>query len=265
MSDPDRKLLPIQVRRTVEPDARPGMELSVFCSRRGGSVALEDCLACTDCGGLHLDPSERNTFLMCRGSTTASVVPPQDTPASTTSARGEPTVATVMTANVVCVSPELSLDALTLLMLERGISGVPVVDQDGVPLGVVSKTDLLRRDRREQQERDLDHGPLAAGGYEFDLGPGFQMTRLADEIVEDVMMPMALTVPENAPISRAAALMAQEGVHRLVVVAARSGVVVGILSAIDLLRWMAREHGYAVPLASEREPSAEPDESMGTP
>lgn len=264
MSKEEGELLPIQVRRTVRPDGEPGTELSVFCAPRNGSVSLDACLTCTDCGGLHLDPSERDTFLMCRGTAKSSLPPeqPSTAPAKPTL---DPSVATVMTANVVCVSSDLSLDALTLLMLERGISGVPVVDADGVPVGVVSKTDLLRRDRRNQQERDLDHGPLAAGGYEFDLGPQFQMTRLAEEVVEDVMMPMALTIPENAPISRAAALMAHEGVHRLVVVAARSGAVVGILSAIDLLRWMARQHGYAVPLASEREPSKQTDSKQDTP
>ena len=253
MSQDRANLLPIQVRRTWDQDDEPGVELSVFCHRRGGSVPVDTCLSCSDCGGLHLDPSERNTFLMCRDS--GEQIPQrQAVPAEVElPPRVDPAVAAVMTSHVVCVSADLSLDALTILMLEKGISGVPVVNEEGKPVGVVSKTDLLRRRGSDLEAGEVDAGPVQAGGYDIDLGPGFHLTRLAEEIVEDVMMPMAFTITETSPVSQAAALMAHEGVHRLVVVGARSGAVVGILSAIDLLRWMAREHGYAVPLASERD------------
>jgi CBS domain-containing protein len=59
------------------------------------------------------------------------------------------------------------------------------------------------------------------------------------------MTPLALALPEGATVSRAAALMAYEGVHRIPIVS-DDGVVVGILAAVDVLRWLATSSGYAL-------------------
>lgn len=121
-----------------------------------------------------------------------------------------------MTTDVVCVSPDLPVEALAMLLLERGIGGVPVVDGDGVPIGVVSKTDLVRA------RRGL-----------FDAGT----------TVGDIMMALAFTLPAHESIARASALMAFEGVHRIPVVS-DEGKVAGLLSSLDVLRWLARHDGY---------------------
>lgn len=57
---------------------------------------------------------------------------------------------------------------------------------------------------------------------------------------------MVFTLPESASLSKAAALMAFEGVHRLPILS-NDGKVVGILSALDVLRWLAKQQGYVVP------------------
>jgi CBS-domain-containing membrane protein len=64
--------------------------------------------------------------------------------------------------------------------------------------------------------------------------------------VKEVMTPVTLAMPEHASIARASALMAYEGVHRVVVVDV-SGAVIGLVSPIDVLRWLAQKDGYAVP------------------
>ena len=89
---------------------------------------------------------------------------------------------------------------------------------EGRPLGVASKTDVLR-------------------------GLGSDD---ADARAADIMTPVTLAMPEHASIARAAALMAYEKVHRVVVIGPR-GNVVGLVSTIDVLRWLAREDGYAIP------------------
>ncbi len=124
-------------------------------------------------------------------------------------------IAAVMTHDVVCVGPDLSIAALTTLLVERGISGVPVVDENAVPIGMVSKTDLLR------------------------LPPEVP----AVATVADYMTPIAFTLREDAPLAQAAALMAWEGVHRIPVCSA-DGDVVGILSTLDVVRWLASAAGY---------------------
>ena len=51
-------------------------------------------------------------------------------------------------------------------------------------------------------------------------------------------------MPAHSSIARAAALMSYERVHRVVVLSP-SRAVVGIVSAMDVLRWLARNDGYA--------------------
>jgi CBS domain-containing protein len=123
-----------------------------------------------------------------------------------------------MCREVVCVGPGATLDWLIRLFVVNGISGVPVVDELRRPLGVVSKTDVL--------------GCLASRG--------------GSTQVKEVMTPVTLAMPEHASIARASALMAYEGVHRVVVVDV-SGAVIGLVSPIDVLRWLAQKDGYAVP------------------
>jgi CBS domain-containing protein len=122
-------------------------------------------------------------------------------------------ISEIMTRGAFCASSEQSVDSVSATFLERGISGAAVIDERGRAIGVVSKTDLIR------------------GRYAKSIG--------------DVMTPVAFTMKENAPISQAAALMAFEGIHRLPVVSS-SGEVVGIVSSIDVLRWIAERDGYMV-------------------
>jgi CBS domain-containing protein len=67
----------------------------------------------------------------------------------------------VMTRDVVCVSPDFALDALAALLSARGIQGAPVVDVDGVVIGVVSQTDLLRQRAGAETESAFDPGCAA--------------------------------------------------------------------------------------------------------
>src|SRR5215471_5981941 len=53
-------------------------------------------------------------------------------------------VSEIMAKDVVAVRPELRVEDLEELLLARGISGAPVIDDAGRPIGMVSKTDLVR-------------------------------------------------------------------------------------------------------------------------
>jgi CBS domain-containing protein len=61
----------------------------------------------------------------------------------------------------------------------------------------------------------------------------------------------AISLEATAPLTRAAALMAFEGVSRLPIVDGRQHVV-GMLSALDLLRWLGRQDGYTIPAYTQR-------------
>lgn len=127
-------------------------------------------------------------------------------------------LSSVMTREVVCVTPEVRIEVVAKLLEEQRISGVPVVDQHARPVGVLSRTDLVAH--------------------------GCHPSKAA--LVRDIMMPVAFALPEGAALSHAIALMAAEGIHRVPVVGA-DGAVVGIVSTMDVVRWLARTGGHAVP------------------
>lgn len=129
-----------------------------------------------------------------------------------------PHIVSIMTKSPACVHHDLPVSAVTALLVERGVSGVPVVDEHGRPIGVISKSDLVEHTH-------------AKG--------------LRDATVGDIMMSVAFTVNEQSPIGMAAAMMATEGVHRLPVVDSH-GRVVGIVSTLDIVRWYAQRAGYPV-------------------
>jgi CBS domain-containing protein len=131
-------------------------------------------------------------------------------------------VAEVMTPHVLCVSPDVTIESLSALLVERGISGVPVVNERGLPIGMVSKTDIVRH-RYENGDTESEDGAT----------------------VGDLMLPIAFTLLEGASLAQAAALMAWEGVHRIPI-CSDAGDVIGIVSALDVVRWLSHEEGYPV-------------------
>jgi len=152
-------------------------------------------------------------------------------------------VSTIMTRTVYCVQPQVGVDLLAKLFLDYGVSGFPVVDDAGHPVGVVSKTDLLRyvHDHGvEVSERTDDEADVLA-----QLGGGFHAVDVDGATVRDMMMPIVFAVSSDTPIGKAAALMAGETIHRLPVIDG-DGAVCGILSALDIVRWLANESGYRV-------------------
>lgn len=150
----------------------------------------------------------------------------------------------VMDTRVVCVRADVGTDSLTAMLFSCDLHSVPVVDDVGRPVGVVSRSDLLRHRREGEAEPPLRlAGPY--GGHGDYLGPGFHAD-VAAELVADVMMCLAFSLPETASLSRAAAVMAYEGVHQIPVVAS-DGKVVGLISSLDVVRWLAQHDGYLVP------------------
>lgn len=147
----------------------------------------------------------------------------------------------VMTSDVFAVRPDVSIEALTDVLLERGISGAPVVDEEGRPVGVVSKTDLL-----EQRFVAGDTGEAIAQGwqasrghYRVESGLGIHLEALPYDSVADAMTRGAATLSENASVAQAAAMMVTRGIHRVVIVS-EDGKLSGIITASDIMRWVSR-------------------------
>jgi CBS domain-containing protein len=182
----------------------------VLCPRTGTFRRLDACEQCPRL--IRIDRRQSGAFLMCDVAGAPAPPAPRTESASTTCVRE------LMAHDVICVSPAMRVSEVVRLLDQSDISGAPVVDERGAPIGIVSKTDLLRAWSRPS----------------------------AEDRVAEIMTPLTFGVAEDTSIARAAAMMAYEGVHRMVVLS-NDGVVVGLLSALDLARWIARGAGYALP------------------
>lgn len=144
------------------------------------------------------------------------------------------TAAEVMTRDVVTLAPEATLRQAARLMTRHRISALPVL-KSGVVVGLVSEADLLQPGATPVPQADWWLHQLAG---EVELAPEYMAAlRDAGRSVGQVMQPDPLWVPETATLPEVAALMAREGVRRVLVL--RDGALVGIVSRRDLVRAMA--------------------------
>lgn len=149
------------------------------------------------------------------------------------------TVFQVMSREVICLKPEDTVESLRATLVENGISGAPVVDEQGKVVGIVSTTDVVRdqHERGETLEEPEAVRLQANDGITYSPGPGY---RLIDPgaTVSDVMSRKVITIREDTSIAEASELMARNHVHRLPVVS-ETGQVVGLVSSLDILGWVA--------------------------
>lgn len=131
-------------------------------------------------------------------------------------AQGMATVAELMTPDPIVVSESTSLDDAVRLLEEHEISGLPVVDADGVLVGVLTQTDVVR---------------ARAVAHLWHRWPGLRVRHL--------MHSPALTADASMTMEEAARVMERAHVHRLVVVDEDQTTPIGIVSTTDLVRALA--------------------------
>jgi CBS domain-containing protein len=141
------------------------------------------------------------------------------------------TVADVMTRQVHVATPATPFKFLVRLLEENRISGVPVVDMHGKPLGVVSESDLLLKGQRAELE--------AVGGLLHPLRHREEREKAEGVVASDLMTSPAITIPEDTTITDAARQMQRSNIRRLIVVDGR-GMIAGIVSRRDLLQVFLR-------------------------
>lgn len=149
--------------------------------------------------------------------------------------------ADIMTLGAATIRPDASIGESAKVMLQYQVSGLPVVDDKGELVGIITEGDLLRRPELGTELR-------RPRWLEFLLGPG----RLAEEYaqshgrkVADVMVKDVVTITPETPLDEIVQLIEQHGVKRLPVVDGRK--VVGIVSRANLLRVLARLADEAPP------------------
>lgn len=118
----------------------------------------------------------------------------------------------IMSRRLVTARPELPAERLVELLRDRHVGCVPVVNDNGRPIGIVTKLDIV--------ECLHDGRPTA----------------------REIMMPLAMTLDEHTTVAQAAATMSTEGIHHVLVVNEDERLI-GVVSALDIARWLARNDG----------------------
>lgn len=149
----------------------------------------------------------------------------------------------IMTKNVVTIHFETSLqEALETLSDER-ISGAPVVDETGKPVGVISLTDLVNY--------EVNKAPKGMSNYYTEADDPEDVQRVEEHAeLEDVlstvpvsraMTPVVVSVKPGAAVPEIAGIMARQRIHRVLVI--DKGKIAGLVSSMDLLKALAKSAG----------------------
>jgi CBS domain-containing protein len=119
----------------------------------------------------------------------------------------------LMTQSPVCIGRRVDLATASRLLIAHQISGLPIVDDDDKPIGMFTQAVALH----------------------FGANPA--------RTVEEIAWEPALVIAESAALSEVIVLLKRERGERVCVVSS-TGALVGILSTLDLLRFVARHGGY---------------------
>jgi CBS domain-containing protein len=122
-------------------------------------------------------------------------------------------VGDLMTIDPIAIAPQARIEDAERLMELYDVTGLPVVEDNGTLLGVISQTDLLR----------------GAGDVNSVVRRRFSGLRVAD-----VMSSPAITVDMTTPLAEAARLMRDEKIHRVVAIS-DTGHAIGVLSSMDFV------------------------------
>jgi len=139
----------------------------------------------------------------------------------------------IMTRPVITVTPETTILEAANTMLQKHVSGLPVVDASGKLVGIVSEGDFIRRSEIGTQRK--------RGRFlKFILGPSAAAADFVHEHgtkVAEIMTPQPVAVTEDTPLEEIVRRMENNNVKRLPVM--RGDKIVGIVSRANLLQTVA--------------------------
>ena len=140
----------------------------------------------------------------------------------------------IMTRKLITVQADTPILEAANLMLQHHISGLPVVDDTGRLIGIVSEGDFIRRSEIGTQTPRIRW-------LDFIMGPGKSAVDFVHEhgrkVGEIMTRDNLYTATENMPLEELVRLMGRQNVKRLPV--ARGDMLVGIVTRTDLLRAVA--------------------------
>jgi CBS domain-containing protein len=152
-----------------------------------------------------------------------------------------PTVREIMDADPVTVYEDTDVETLVRLLRDHELQGVPVVDDTGRCVGIVTESDLVIAD--EEGDLHLPHYIQLFGGIVF-IEP---LRRFEDRLrkafaskARDMMSPRPTVVSPDTDVHEAARIIAESGHNRLPVIEIDDGRLVGVVTRVDVLEALAR-------------------------
>jgi CBS domain-containing protein len=145
----------------------------------------------------------------------------------------------IMSSPAVTVHADTTLEQAALSMLERRVGCLPVVDDEGKLVGILTESDFAGR--RERIRFTSLCIPLLLGQF---VVPGIQgleeaCAKVRANPVRSIMTTTVVTATEDEPATAVAFRMLDRDIHHIPVV--RDGTPVGVITRHDLLRVMARQ------------------------
>ncbi|MBW2708347.1 MAG: CBS domain-containing protein [Deltaproteobacteria bacterium] len=139
----------------------------------------------------------------------------------------------IMTTEVITVKKETPLKELAEILYENHISGVPVVDDEGLLIGIICESDLIRKDKKL-------HIPTVVALFDavFFLESQKNIEKEIQQItattVEELFTRKVITVDAKTPIDEIATLMTQKKIYTIPVMDGER--LVGIIGKGDVIR-----------------------------
>jgi CBS domain-containing protein len=150
----------------------------------------------------------------------------------------DPTVNDIMTRKLVILSPDMDIYEAMRTLIKKGISGAPVIDDDGNLLGILSEYDCLK--------------VLTAGAYEG----------LPEGKVADYMTCPATTVKPTASLIDVVTLFTKNPIRRIPVMD-KGGQLLGLISRRDVLVAIESIRGNTRLYGAKEETSLPPSSEDG--
>ena len=143
----------------------------------------------------------------------------------------------IMTTDVLTAEPTTPVNRLAILMIERGVSGIPVLDAGRVT-GIVTEADLILRNTRLEPPAFFQ---VLDGRFPMETPAHYQkrLRHMLGTHAGEVMTEDVLTIGPDAEVEELADLLIRRKVSPIPVV--EDGRLVGIVSRADIIRMMARE------------------------
>lgn len=208
--------------RVIDANGHEHAREIVACPASGRTQPVEACFSCGRGHGTLCDDRFDAMIVNCDLAPLAEL---SAVPGARPGGDENPIVAAVMSRNLVCVQGGTPVELVREAFVRHAIGVLPVVDANDRAIGCISPHDLLD-------------------------------ARRAGATAAELMTNDPIILYESMPLMRAAAILAFEGIHHLLI-KTEDGKLAGVLSTIDVCRHVAQRHGSLVPRMTQRQARSE--------